>query len=209
MLRPGTSWMSIARLLPTTYRPQPAARRRNPRRRRPRRCQGLDPAPTYRQGSRPPGPSATAPHILHLPTHWPWSKLWLALWRIPHQTPKLLAAHPSRHRCGLLLGRLPGGRNSWVRLSSGGSRSRRGGECGAGAGGLAAVPPKRDSPSQLATWPRSRGCWRRWGQTDQAAFQHLRRRRVLREVDQPIASPAKLRRVGDYMDGTADSRDTL
>ena len=39
----------------------------------------IDAAPPHRQRPGPTGPPQHRP-ILHLPTHWPWSKHWLALW---------------------------------------------------------------------------------------------------------------------------------
>ena len=59
--------------------PQPAPRRRHPRRPRPGRGPRRDPAPHHHHRARPARP-APAPPVLHLPAHWPWAKPWLTLW---------------------------------------------------------------------------------------------------------------------------------
>ena len=70
-------------------RPQPAARRRRARRRPPHPRTRIDAAPHASSTSPPDWPDPQRRPILHLPTHWPWSKHWLALWHntIGHSPP--------------------------------------------------------------------------------------------------------------------------
>ena len=61
-------------------RPQPAARRRRPSPATSTPAHAERPCAAASSTSPPAWPAPNADPILHLPTHWPWSKAWLTLW---------------------------------------------------------------------------------------------------------------------------------